>query len=233
MLKFQRKDDWMKEYLGILRSCPLFQGIAEENLSAMLACLGAKQKHFSKRETILSEGSPAGTIGIVLSGSVQIEQVDYFGNRSIMAEVAPSQLFGESFACAGVATMPVSVNAREDSEVLLIDCLRITQSCSNACEFHRQMIFNLLQVVARKNLVFHQKISITSKRSTREKLMTYLLYQAKKQNTNRFEIPYDRQELADYLGVERSGLSAEISKLRKEGILDCHKNEFCLLQDVG
>lgn len=102
-------------------------------------------------------------------------------------------------------------------------------SCQSACSFHSQMIFNLMKTVALKNIIFHQKIEITSKRSTREKLMTYLMFQAKRAKHSRFEIPFDRQELADYLEVDRSGLSAEISKLKAEGVIDCHKNHFELL----
>ena len=121
------------------------------------------------------------------------------------------------------------VIASENTEVMFIDCDRITRSCTNSCEFHRQIIYNLMRVVARKNLMFHQKIEITSKRTTREKLLAFLMIQAKKHQSRSFEIAYDRQELADYLQVERSGLSAEISKLRKEGIIDNRKNHFVLL----
>ena len=109
---------------------------------------------------------------------------------------------------------------------MLIDCNHILHTCSNNCGFHQQLIFNLMKDLAVKTLLFHQKIEITSKRTTREKLMTYLLIQAKRVNSNSFDIPFDRQELADYLEVERSGLSAEISKLRQEGILESHKNHF-------
>lgn len=219
----------MQKYFRILRKCPLFYNIADEDLLPMLDCLGAKVANYDKKETVMAEGEAARYIGIVLSGSAQIIRVDYFGNRSIVADIEPSELFGESFACADIQAIPVSVVANEYSEILFVDCIRITQSCSNACEFHRQMIYNLMKIVATKNLVFHQKIEITSKRSTREKLMAYLLLQAKKNNSNRFEISYDRQELADYLEVDRSGLSAEISKMRKEGIIKSRKNHFELL----
>ena len=125
--------------------------------------------------------------------------------------------------------LPISVVADEDSTVLLMDCRRITTTCSSACSFHSRIIYNLLRLVAMKNLVFDQKIQVTSKRSTRDKLMAFLLHQAKLQNSSSFTIPYDRQELADYLEVDRSGLSAEISKLRREGILESQRNHFTLL----
>lgn len=219
----------MKKYFDILRKCHLFENIENENLISMLGCLGAKVERFDKKYTIMAEGSPAKHIGIVLSGSAQISQVDFNGNRSILSSIEPSENFAEAFACAEIQELPISVIANEPCEIMLIDCNRILHTCSNNCNFHRQLIFNLMKNLATKNVQFYQKIEITSKRSTREKLMTYLIFQSKKNNSNSFEIPFDRQELADYLEVDRSGLSAEISKLRKEGILNSNKKHFELL----
>ncbi len=219
----------MKKYFDVLRKCTLFNDIEDENLIALLGCLGAKVEAYDKKYTIFAEGNPAKYIGIVLSGSAQMIKVDYYGNRSIVAQINKSEIFGEAFACAGVDKVPVTVIANEPGEIMLIDCERILHSCSNACGFHRQIIFNLMKALATKNLMFHKKMEITSQRSTREKLMTYLMQQAKAKNSDSFTIPFDRQELADFLEVERSGLSAEISKLRKEGIIDCNKNSFVLL----
>lgn len=220
----------MKEFYPILERCPLFEGIRVENLSTMLDCIGGRTLSVLKGQPLYREGDPATHVGLVLSGAVRLVREDYYGNRSIVAHIAPGELFGETYACAGVISLPISVVADEDSVVLLMDCRRITTSCSNACAFHSRIVFNLLRLVAVKNLVFDQKIQVTSKRTTREKLMAYLLNQAKLQDSNSFSIPYDRQELADYLEVERSGLSAEISKLRKEGILESEKNRFTLLK---
>lgn len=219
----------MKKYTDVLSRCPLFAGIEEPDMGAMLGCFDAKENKYKKGDAIFSEGDPAGCLGIVLEGAAQIERVDYFGNRSILATVRPGEIFGESFACAEISAMPVDVIAIEDATVLLVDVGRLTKSCTNACEFHSRMILNLLNVVAGKNLVLHQKIEITSKRTTREKLMAYLLMEGKKKGSSRFTIPYNRQELADYLEVDRSGLSAEISKLQKEKIITCKRNQFSLL----
>ena len=219
----------MKKYIDILRRCPLFNQIEDENLIKMLSCLGARVEAFDKKYTIISEGNPAKYIGIMLSGSAQIIRNDYYGNRSIISEIYPSEVFGEAFACAEVRAIPVTVIANEPCEVMLIDCVHILQTCSNNCGFHQQLIFNLMKDLAVKTITFHQKIEITSRRSTREKLMTYLMIQAKKAGTSSFDIPFDRQELADYLEVDRSGLSAEISKLRSEGIIECQRNHFELL----
>lgn len=219
----------MKEFHPIMERCPLFEGIRMEDLSGMLTCIGGRTLTAVKGQSVYREGDPATHIGLVLSGAVRLVREDYFGNRSIVAHISPGELFGETYACAGVASIPISVVADEDSTVLLMDCRRITTTCSHACAFHSRIIFNLMRLVAKKNLVYDQKIQVTSKRSTREKLMAYLLNQAKLQGTNSFRIPYDRQELADYLEVDRSGLSSEISKLRKEGILESEKNLFTLL----
>ncbi len=219
----------MKKYLEILKKCPLFAEIGEEDLLTMLGCLGAKVEFFDKKYTVLAEGTPARYIGIVLSGTVQILQVDYYGNRSILSELSESEVFGEAFACAESPSIPVTVVANQPCEVMLIGIDHILHTCANHCGFHNRLIFNLMRDLAEKTLQFHQRIEITSKRTTREKLLAYLMAQAKRTGRDRFEIPFDRQELADYLEVDRSGLSAEIGKMKREGLIDCEKNRFALL----
>lgn len=219
----------MKKYLPILKKCPLFFNIADSDLERMLNCMGAKVIPFDKKYTIFAEGNPAKYVGIVLSGTVQIIQVDYYGNRSILSSIGQCEMFAEAFACAEVKSIPVTVIASEPSEVMLIDCSHIMHTCANNCGFHQQLIFNLMKDLATKTILFHQKIKITSKRTTREKLLTYLMSYAKKSGSSSFDIPFDRQELADYLEVERSGLSAEIGKLRDEGVLESHRKHFKLL----
>lgn len=219
----------MERYFSHVRQCALFDNIADEHIMAMLGCIGAKLCTYKKNQTILAEGDPARYIGIILTGKAHIFRDDYYGNRTIVAQLESAHLFGESFACAEVKSLPVNVVATEDTEVLIMDCRRITQSCCNACEFHNQLIFNLMKMMAQKNLMFNEKIQITSMRTTREKLMAYLSLQAKKNRSKIFTIPYNRQELADYLQVERSGLSVEISKLCKEGVIETEKKTFQIL----
>lgn len=219
----------MQKYFNILRKCSLFDNIEDKNLTALLGCLGATVKHYTKKDTVWSEGDAPTHIGLVLSGSVQISQIDFLGNRSIIADIQPSQMFGEAFACAEVKSIPLDVVANENCEIMFIDCSRAIHTCCNSCEFHSQIIYNLMKNMAQKNIIFHRKLQITSKRSTREKLMEYLTQQSKNTCSKAFDIPFDRQELADYLQVDRSGLSAEISKLRKEGIIKSNKNHFEIL----
>lgn len=219
----------MKKYLEILRNCKLFENIADENLLAMLSCLGAEVRSYTKNQNIFTEGERASHMGILLSGTAQIVRVDFYGNRSIVTNIEPPQLFGESFACTETKSIPVNVIAEKDCEVMRIESRKMLHPCCNVCEFHSRMIFNLMKEIAAKNMLLNQKIEIISRRTTREKLMTYLLIQAKKHGSS-FTIPYDRQELADFLEVDRSGLSAEISKLRKENVIECKRNFFRLLE---
>lgn len=220
----------MRKYLDIFRKCVLFDGIEEEHLLAMLSCLNGRVITADKDQYIFNEGDPAESVGLLLSGKAQIIKNDFFGNRTIVAAIEPAQLFGESFACADVEEIPVSVVASEKCEILLMDCRRIIATCNNVCQFHTRIIYNLLRIVANKNLMFNQKIEITSQRTTREKLMTYLLIQAKIQGKSSFTIPFDRQQLADYLEVERSAMSAELSRMQKDGLIEYKRSWFRLLE---
>lgn len=216
----------MTKYTSLLKRCPLFLGIGEAELPEMLECLGVRIVSVKKNAIIFSEGDPANIVGIVLVGNVQVVRDDYYGNRSIVATIEAGNLFAEAFACSDIPNLPVSIIASENSEIMLLDCRRILTPCSNVCEFHAKLINNLLRIVANKNLLLNQKIEVTSQRTTREKLMTFLLGQAKKNGNDTFIIPFDRQGLADYLGVERSAMSTELGKLCKEGLIETKKNWF-------
>lgn len=220
----------MLEYIGIFEKCPLFDGISAAEYSKLLACLHAKTRNYRKNEVIFTEGEKARYIGVVLHGSVQISRTDYFGNRSILATVETAELFGESFACAEVAAIPICAEAQTDTTVLLLEFQKLSDTNAPVCGLHGKLIFNLLKITASKNLLLHQKLEITAKRTTKEKLMAYLLLQAKKAGSRCFTVPFDRQALADYLEVDRSGLSVEIGKLRRAGVLKCSKNRFELLK---
>ena len=208
----------MEKYYEALKRCPLFVGMEKQELFVLLDCLSVRRTAVSRGDTVIREGDPAESVGIVLSGRVQIIRHDYSGKRSILGDAGPSELFAEVFACAGVASLPVSAVAVSDSEILLADFRRIIDVCSSACRFHTELIRRLLRIVAEKNLLLNRK-----------RLMVYLSLQAEKSGSREFTIPYDRQGLADYLGVERSAMSAEISSLRKEGVIECVKNRFRLL----
>ena len=219
----------MEEYFDILSQCSLFFGISRQEMGLMLNCLGGKITCIAKGKPVFLEGNPARFVGVVLSGTVQIVRDDYYGNRSVLTVVSPGGLFGEAFACAGVETLPVSAIALQNCAVLLLDCKRVLTGCSNACPFHSRLVRNLLKGIAQKNLMLTSKIRCMSQKTTQEKLMEFLLEQAKQHDSAEFVIPYDRQALADYLGVERSAMSAEISKLKKAGRIDCSGSRFRVL----
>ena len=222
----------MDRFFEEAAACPLFAGITGEPLRAMLRCLDAAPRSYGRGETILAEGDPANRVGVVLRGTVQVVRVDYAGNRSIMARLGPGELFAEAFACAGVTAMPVAVVAAEATQALLIDAQRLTHTCAAPCQAHGQMIRNLIGVLADKNLQSIRRLEVSAQRGTRGKLMAYLHMQARAAGSASFVIPYDRQELADYLGVERSGLSAVIAQLRREGVIECTRSHFTLLGEA-
>lgn len=218
----------MKNFFETLSKCPLFDGIEQSDLKSMIECLNGKTIDVMKGNPVFLEGTPARFFGIVLSGTVQVVREDYYGNRSIMTILQPGEIFAEAISFAGLETMPVSVIAIRDSEVLLLNSTRVFTFCSNSCHFHSILLKNLLQEMAQKNLALSRKIRYMSQKSTKEKIMAYLLEQAKQNGSAEFVIPYDRQALADYLGVERSAMSAEISKLKKSGQIDTKGSWFCL-----
>lgn len=219
----------MKRYLPLLSACPLFDRITADDLMRMLACLRAQIVNFARDQAILHQGDPAGRFGVVLSGCAHIVSSDISGNRAIISAVHASDLFAETFACAGVPSLPVSVVAAEDSALLLLDHSRVIAGCRNGCMAHSILITNLMRIIAQKNLLLNQKLGFVTQRTTRDKLMAYLTAQEKHAGSSCFLIPFDRQALADYLCVERSALSAEIGKLKKAGVIACRKNEFEIL----
>ena len=223
----------MTKDIEALSRCPLFEGVTGEDIASMLGCMQARTVSVEKGEAVFREDGPAEYVGILLEGGVRVLRDDFYGNRTIRAAILPGELFGETFACAGVRRLPVSVEATEPSRVLLLKLERVVGICPGACAFHSRVVLNLLRAMAAKNLVLSQKLEITSRRTTRDKLMAYLLAQAKAAGGDRFRIPFDRQGLADYLGVDRSALSAEIGKLRREGVLESNRSEFRLIRSEG
>lgn len=217
------------EYEHILLASPLFEGIASSDLPAMLSCLGFVRKAFKKHGIIYAAGDTAFRMGVLLEGRVDIVQEDFWGNQGILSRLMPGDIFAESFVLAQAEAIPVGVMAAEDSQVLFLEYNRILHTCTNACTFHDRLIANLLSITARKNIALTQKMEHLTKRTTREKLLSYLSSQARQAGAKQFAIPYDRQALADYLAVDRSAMSAELGRMRREGMLNFHKNQFELL----
>lgn len=210
----------------ILASSPLFSGIDIGELDAMLGCLQATRKRYGKGDFILRSGEPVDNVGLVLSGRVMVIREDYWGNRELVASIDPGNLFAEVFACVPQAEVSVSVIAEDECEVMLLNVHRILTTCSSSCVFHARLIENLVKALALKNLMMNEKLGHLSRRSTRAKLLSYLSAEAQRQGRSRFSIPFNRQQLADYLSVDRSAMSAELSRMRKEGLVDYSRSYF-------
>lgn len=231
MLEFQQKEAFMKNYLSLLHDLPLFEGISESDIPVILKKLGARTKKYTKNNFIRFAGDPADFIGIVLEGNIQILQDDFYGKRSIIATFGKGTLFAEAFACAGVSILPVNIIASDSAEIMFINSNHIFELDGCECGFHHKLITNLLKIMAQKNILLNTKLQYSSHKTTAEKIMAYLNDQARIHKSNEFTISFDRQGLADYLGVERSAMSAEISKLVKLGIIETRRSYFKILKD--
>ena len=220
----------MEQYLFILRNSPFFQGMTEEEILSVLYCVNATVQHKQKDEYILRVGDRTESMGLVLRGSVLVLQEDLWGHRNIMHRIGPGEYFAEPFAATAGSVLNVSVVADEDSEIMMLNMERFLKTCPHACAHHGRMVRNLVSVMARRVLDLNEKLTHMAKRSTREKLLSYLSAESIRQGKLAFTIPYDRQQLADYLSVERAAMSVELGKLQKEGLLKTNRNHFELFQ---
>ena len=218
----------MKEFFPVLHMAALFSGISDEELAAMLSCLEARIDTFPKGARLLRAGDTVEEVGLVLAGSALVVQEDIWGNRSILSKIGPGQTFAEVFACAPGSVLNVSVEAESAVTVMFLHIRRVLNMCPSACSHHSQIIRNLLGELAEKNLRLNEKLTHMGQRATRAKLLSYFSGEAQRRGGYEFDIPFSRQQLADYLGVERSGLSLELGKMRDEGLLDLHKSHFLL-----
>lgn len=221
-----------EKYGLLLQRNPLFHDIHPTDIPVMLNRLQATLKSYHKEEYIKFSGDPVDFIGLILLGKVHIVQDDYYGNRNITASITAGSLFAEAFACADTPCLPVDIVAAEDCTVMYLNSNILFHACDGGCQFHHILIKNLLGIVAGKNITLNQKLKYTSRKTTGEKLLAYLNDQAKLKKSNEFTISFNRQELADYLGVERSAMSAEIGKLVKLGVLETRRSYFKLLKPM-
>lgn len=212
-----------------LSKTALFRGATAQEVETMLSCLQAECRSYPKGSTILRAGDTATSLGVVLSGNVSIENDDAWGNKSVLDHARPGQVFAETYACVPGEVLMISVVATEPSEVLFLDMRHVLQICSNACSFHNKLVRNLLTIASQKNLHLSRRIFHTSSKSIRGRLLSYLSYQALQKGSREFDIPFNRQQLADYLSVDRSALSNELSKMQREGLLQVKRSHFHLL----
>ena len=218
----------MKEYIPVLKRTKLFAGVGEEDIGAMLTCLGARLRTFKKGEYVLRQGEHLNDILVLAGGSLHIQKDDYWGNRSILGQIGIGEIVGEAYAAPESGTLLNDVIALDDSAVFFFDVKRIITTCSSACRFHTRVVQNLFFTISEKNRSLVRKLDYMSKRTTREKLIAYLSEEAKKENSPYITIPFNRQQLADYLSVDRSAMSKELCRMRDEGLLEFEKNQFKL-----
>ena len=215
--------------LTILTECALFHGLREAQIREMLPCLSARQSRFRRVQFLLRAGDRVAFAGILLSGEAEVLQEDFWGNRNLLATVGPGDLFAEAFACAH-AVSPVSVLCKTDGSVLYLNVRAVFSPCEKACAQHKALSQNLIRVLAEKNMQLNEKAGFLSQRTTREKLLAYLSAQARRAGSASFRIPFDRQQLADFLSVNRSAMSAELSRMQREGLLCADRSSFTLCQ---
>ena len=219
----------MQKYVKQLLDYPLFFGVKENDMVPMLNCLGGKVKKFKKGEYIFFEQDDVRQIGIIISGSVDMVKEDIWGNKTMLVRMKKEELFGETFSCGLEQSSVVSFCTSSNSEILFLPFDRVMHSCSMTCVFHHRLIENMVAIIARKNKQLMEKVEVISKKSLREKIMTYLSQQAQKQGTKYFEVPLGRVEMADFLCTDRSALTRELNIMREEGLIDFDKNMFQIL----
>ena len=220
----------MKKYISILKRTQMFSGVGENEIESMLSCLGARLYEFSKGEYVIRQGERLSDIIVLVDGNLHIQKDDYWGNRSILGQISVGEMFGEAYVAPDSGTVLNDVVAVEKSMVIFFDVKRILTTCSSACRFHNLVVQNMFFTISEKNRKLVQKLGHMSKRTTREKLISYLSEEAKKQKSSEFTIPFNRQQLADFLSVDRSAMSNELCKMRDEGLLEFEKNQFVLFE---
>ena len=218
----------MKEYVPVLKRTKLFSGVGDDDISTMLSCLEARLLTYKKGEYVLRQGEHLSDILVLAEGSLHIQRDDYWGNHSILGHVGAGEIFGEAYVAPESGTLLNDVITVEDSSVFFFDVKRVISTCSSACRFHTMVVQNLFFAISEKNRGLVQKLDYMSRRTTREKLIAYLSEEARKQNSASITIPFNRQQLADYLSVDRSAMSNELCRMRDEGLLEFEKNRFRL-----
>lgn len=219
----------MKRYIPILKNTQLFSGASDEDIEAMLGCLQARLCTYKKGEYVLREGERIERLMMLVKGELHIQRDDYWGNRSIISMVGVGEMFGEAYAAPESGPLMNDVLAVEDSAVIFLDIGKLLTVCPNGCKFHAMAVKNLFFAISEKNRKLVRKLGYMSRRTTREKLIAYLSEEAKRQNSGAFSIPFNRQQLADFLSVDRSAMSNELCKLRDEGLIEFEKSRFRLL----
>ncbi|MCD8223222.1 MAG: Crp/Fnr family transcriptional regulator [Clostridiales bacterium] len=219
----------MKKYIPVLKCTSLFQGVSEEEILSMLDCLGAALKSYQRGEMVIRQGDYLSDIMVLVEGKLHIQRDDYWGNSNLINIVEVGEIFGEAYAAPDSGAIVNNVIAAADSSVIFLDAKKVVTTCPSACKFHSLVVQNLFYAISQKNRKLMQKLGYLSNRTTREKLMSYLSEESGRQNSVTFTIPFNRQELADFLSVDRSAMSRELCKMRDEGLIRFERSRFTLI----
>lgn len=215
-----------------LTTTPLFRGIMQAEIESMLICLNAREREYPKDAVILRAGDTTHELGLVLSGSVSIESDDLWGNKTILDQIGSGGVFAETYACIQGEALMINVIAVEPAAILFLSIGKVLEVCQKTCAYHTKLIRNLLSIAAQKNLNLSRRSFHTAPKSIRGRVLSYLSFQAMKQGSRDFTIPFNRQQLADYLNVDRSALSNELGKMQRENLLKINKNHFVVSEQV-
>ena len=219
----------LQKHSHLLINTILLRGIHEEDLLEMLPCINGREKHYEKGDVILHAGDHVSEIGVVLNGSVNVVVNFYWGGSNIFGHIEKGDIFAETYAASPDNELLGDVIAAEDCDILFLNMQKLLTTCERSCPHHQKMIQNLLRITASKNLALSTRMMHTAPKTIRDRLLSYLSEQSLKQGSDHFTIPFSRQELADYLGVDRSALSNELSKMQQDGLIRFRKNEFRLI----
>ena len=219
----------MEKYLPILRSSPFFKGLNDNEILSILHCVNATVISKERDSYIFRAGDSTELTGLAASGCVLVIQEDLWEHRNILSKCHAGDFLGEPYAARPGAVLNISVVADEDCEIIFLNVQRLLVTCPIACEHHQKLIRNLVSVLANKILILNDKITHVGKRTTRDKLLSYLSAESIRHSSLSFDIPFDRQQLADYLCIDRAAMSTEISKLQKEGFIKTNRNHFELI----
>ena len=211
-----------------LLSTKLFCGMPPEKIKNALSCLNSSEKEFKKGGIIYRAGDTVTEIGLVEEGSVNITVNFYCGTSNIFGHIAKGEIFAETYAAIPNKKLICDVVAAENSKILFLDINKLINGTCSSCGCHGIIIHNLLQISAEKNLKLSSRMMHTAPKTVRGRLLSYLTWQAAKNESREFHIPFTRQQLADYLGVDRSVLSTELSKMQRDGLINYRKNDIKL-----
>jgi CRP-like cAMP-binding protein len=216
----------------IVENHPLFKNIEKKEIEKLLQCLDIHEKKYKKDEYIVLEGNLINFVGIIVNGRIFMEKEDYFGNKYFYTEIEQHSLFGDVFISPHIKSSTVNYKAITDCTVLFIKYDNIMHFCEKNCDYHKQLLENLINLIALKSRTLMEKIEIISKKSLRDRILTYLALLAEKQQSNNVISPLNHKEMAEYLCVNRSSMLRELSNLQKDDVIDFCKNNYSLKRHI-